>query len=190
MRKLAFFTILLLTGLAHAGDLTTVQPTALLIASADSNVAALDVNQTSWTATAEWPEISSYMNVMKIKWYVYDPCGPNDTTFSYEFHVADYGCNTELVAYGTATTGAAQLSHNPTTLAELNSGDPNTLYCWADTLGTPTDDWAPTIKTQNDGGLDGVASLLFDRESGKRAWCRIYGMSSTTMTVYCVAYGY
>jgi len=190
MKKIAILIILLLTGLTYAGDLTTVQPTAMLIASADSNAAALDVNQTSWAATAAWPNVSASSNVLKIKWYVYDPCGPNDATFSYQMYVADYGCNAELIAYGTATTGAAQLSHNPIKLTELNSGDPNSLFCWVDTLGAVTDDWGPTVKTQNDGGLNGVASLLFDRESAKRAWCRIYNRSSATMTVYCVAWGY
>ena len=175
---------------APGEELETVNKTAFLIASADGNDADLDANQTSWGATAAWPEVTTKANYLKVKFYSYDSAGPNDKTFSYEFYLADYGCNAELVASGSATVGGAQLSHNPVSLAEFNDGDPNSLYLWVDTLGTITSDWATTIYPQNESTSDEPASFLFDRQGGKRAWCRIYNLTSATMTVYCVGYYY
>ena len=195
MRKIFLITILVLCliSVSKGDELETVQPTAQLISSASSDASALDVNQTSWAAVSSWEDLSDKANGLKVKFYVYDTNtnGPNDTTFSYEFYVADYGCNAEKVAAGTAICGAAQLSHDPVSIGtELNSGDPNSLYCWVDTLGTITTDWAPGVTSQNDGGLNDVASFIFDRESAKKAWCRIYSRSRATMTVYCVIYYY
>lgn len=194
MKKLLTFLIfLLMTTNCLANIQETPQVTAQLVNSADSNDAALDVNETSWAATSTWAEISSIGYTYKIKFYVYDTnaSGPNDVTFSYQYYVADYYCNAEIVAEGTATCGAAQLSHNPVSGAQLNSGDPNSSYCWVDTLGTPTEDWASGhFTTQNDDGGNSVATILVNRQSGKKHWCRIYNRSRSTMTVYCVAYYY
>jgi len=195
MKTKIFLTILILflASVSWADELETVQPPAKLIKTSNSNDAALGVDGTSWAVASGWPLLSVKSNALKVKFYVYDSntSGPNDTTFSYEFYVADYGCNAEKVAAGSATCGAAQLSHDPANpLAELNSGDPNSLYCWVDTLGTITTDWASLLLKQNDGGLNDVASFIFDRQTAKKAWCRIYNRSRSTMTVYCVIYYY
>jgi type II secretory pathway pseudopilin PulG len=199
MKKVFLIAILVILAAflvpAYADSSNTIQPTAQLVNEADANDAAVDVNNATWGAivTANWPEILQSAYTLKIKFYVYDSAtaGPNDTTFSYQFYLADYGCSGELVASGTATCGATQLSHSPVSITTLNGGDPNTSYCWVDTLGTVTQDWATGhVATQNDGGADNVASLLINRESAKRMWCRIYDRSSSTMTVYCVAYFY
>ena len=179
------FLVFAFTAMSRAD---VVQSGPILIESADSNATALDVNQTSWGAAKDWVEISERASNLSVKFYVYDPCGPNDATFSYEFYVADYGCNAAKVAAGDATCGALQLSRNPVTLDELNDGDPNSLYCWVDTLGTVTADWASTVYTQNDGGLNDISAFIFNCENAKTAWCRIYDRSSATMVVYCVSY--
>lgn len=211
--KLKMFSLIALLVFAFplkAEVLETESKTCMLVSVAEANGTALDVNQTSWgwvithgtsgsTSTHGWPKYSERMNRPKVKFYVYDPCGPNDVTFDYIYYQADNGCNAELVASGSATCGAAQLSHNPVTVDDantisgwLNSGEPNTLYCWVDTFGTITSDlysyFAP--KASNDGGLNGVASFTYDRQTAERCYCVIYNRSSATMTVYVVAFGY
>ena len=193
MKKYIFLLILLVFVLpARAVELETARDTAFLVNSADSNSAALDVNETSWAAASDWADIGGRANRLKVKFYVYDPCGPNDSTFSYVFYVADHGCNAEPVCSDDVTCGAAQLSHEPTSATtELNGGDPNSLYCWVDTMSdTPTNDWPTGVEAQNNGGVNTIASVLFDAGSAKKAWCRIYDRSSGTMVVYCVAYYY
>jgi len=189
MKLKLFLIMVFLCGLCMADELETIQNSAMLVSSADSNDSALGVDGTSWVVAKTWKNITGYANNMKVKFYVYDPCGPNDATFDYQFYVADYGCNAELVADGNVVCGAAQMSHNPVDLAEINSGvvDPN--YCWVDTLDV-TEDWKGEISTQNNGGLNGVASFIFYRQCAKKAWCRIYSRSTATMIVYCVAYYY
>ena len=191
-RILLLVILLVLAGsICLADELQTGQDSAFLVNSADSNDSALGVDDTYWGALSSWPNIPSRANGLKVKFYVYDPCGPDNTTFNYIFYVADYGCNAEVVASGSATCGAAQLSHNPIDLSEFNSGAPSSIYCWVDTLGTITTDWKNGgINSQNDGGADSVASFIFDRQSAKKAWCRIYDRSTSTMVVYCVAYYY
>jgi hypothetical protein len=173
---------------SFSDETITVQETAFLVAVADANAAALTVLTTSWAATAAWPEIPQKANCVKVKFYVYDPCGPDDKTFTYQLYIADYGCNAEIAASGSATCGKAEMSHNPITLGLLNSGAISTSYRWVDTLGTITSDLANAIYPQNDGGADEVASFIFDRQSAKKIWCRLYGRATTTMVVYCVAY--
>lgn len=193
MKKIVYLSIvvLLFCGLyVHAEELETVQPTAMLVAYADANSVALDVNTTSWATAKNWPTISKKANGLKVMFYANNTASPDNQTFSYQLYVADYGASAQLVAAGTATVGKAQLSNNPISLADLNSGltDPNTL--WVDTLGTITSDWKTTVAPQNDAGADDVASFVFDRQSGRKVWCRIYGRSSATLNVSCIAYGY
>jgi hypothetical protein len=184
--------LFLFCGILRADTAETVQPTAFLVNYADSNAAALDFNETSWSVAEEWTEISSQAKYLKVKFYVKDTSDPNERTFSYQFYVADKGCNAEIVASGDANCGAAQMSHDPVTMSELNSGDVDPNYCWVDTLGTITTDWEDgDVDAINDDGANSVASFEFNRLSAKTAYCRIYNMSSSaTMTVYCVAYYY
>lgn len=209
--KIALAVVLLVFAITVKAEvLETESKTCMLVSVAEANGAALDVNQTSWdwvishgtdgnTSTHGWPRYSMRSSLPKVKFYVYDPCGPNNTTFDYIFYQADNGCNAEIVASGSATCGAAQLSHNPVTVDDtntaagwLNSGEPNTLYCWVDTLGTITSDLDNFFdpKPSNDGGLNGVASFTYDRQSAERCYCVIYNRSSATMQVFCVVFGY
>lgn len=211
MKLKIFLLILLMFCLsANAEILETQSKSCMLVAVADSNATALDINQTSWdwiishdsdgeTGTHGWPKYTMASNFPKVKFYVYDPSGPNDVTFDYIYYQAEYGCNAEIVASGSATCGAAQLSHNPVIVDDvniakgyLNAGEPNEYYCWVDTFGTITSDintfFSP--KASNDNGLNGVASFTYDRQSAQRAWCCIYNRSSATCVVYCVAFGY
>lgn len=188
--KKCLFLILLLAGFAFADELETVQMTPIKVTYADANAAALDVNTNSWAVTKDWVDIPVTFNGMKVMFYVYDPCGPNNATFSYSFYVTEKYCNAQKVADANATCGALQLSHDPISGAELNSGavDPN--YCWVDTVDTITTDWKGGVTAQNDGGLNDVFSMIFDRQSALKVWCRIYNRSSATMEVRCIAYGY
>lgn len=192
-RFYVFLLIVFLSAFAWADELETLQYTAKLISTADTNAVALDVNTSSWAVCQNWVGIPSKFNGLKVMFYAYgDGVGggdPNNKTFSYQFYVADYGGAAQLVASGTATVGAMQLSHNPISLAELNSGSVDPNYCWIDTLGAITTDWKSGVSTQNDGGTNDAASFIFDRESAKVAWCRIYDITNLT-TVYCIAYGY
>jgi len=191
MKKFFIVMVMLIfLSICLAVNLETVNDSAMLVSSADSNDSALDINTTCWADTATWPEISQRANGLKVKFYAYDPNEPNDETFSYEFYVADYGSSAEKVAAGDANVGDAHLSHNPVTLAELNSGSADPNYCWVDTLGTITSDWKKAPQTQNNDGLNDVASFIFHRESGRKAWCRIYDRSSPYLVVYCIVYYY
>lgn len=183
--------VIMVVSAGYANELETAQYGPILVATADSNAAALSVSTSSWAVCKNWVDVPRSANGLEVMFYAYSPTGPNNLTFSYEFYVAKYGCNAQKVAAGTATVGASQISHNPVTLRQLNSGavDPN--YCWVDTLGTITTDWKDGgVKSQNDGGADDVASFIFDRQSARKTWCRIYNRSSATMVVYCIAYGY
>ena len=192
MKKYVLWIIILaFCSIGFADKVEVAQPTPFLVAS-DSNAAALDTN-CPWGTAATWSEIPSGATHLKIKFYVYDTIGANDSNFLYQLYVADYGSGAEKVCSGLATCGAAQLSHNPVSLAALTLTDANT--CWVDTLGTVTTDWnvgsqTAGVTTQNDGGSDGIASLIFNRQSAKRIWCRMYTPSTTTMTMYCIAYWY
>lgn len=195
LKILLFAVLLAIVGIilrpSFSDEAITVQETAFLVATADSNATALAVTTKSWAAvdTTTWPEIPQKANYVKVKFYVYYPTtGPNDLTFNYQLYIADYGCNAEIAASGSATCGAAQMSHNPISLVQLNSGavDPN--RCWVDTLGAITSDLANAVNSQNDGGANEVASFILDRQSAKRIWCRIYDRNRTAMVVYCVAY--
>lgn len=172
-----------------AEELETSQKTAFLVTYADSNATALDIDTSSWSVCEGWVDIPDWANGLKVMFYAYDPNDPNDDTLSYEFYVADYGGNAQKVASGSATVGKSQLSHDPVSLSELNSGavDPN--YCWIDTLGTVTTDWKGGVSTQNDGGANDCSAFIFDRQNAKKAYCRIYGLSDY-LNVWCVAYGY
>jgi hypothetical protein len=188
--KVILSLILLCSMCTFADELQTPQNAPILVAYADANAAALTVSTSSWSVTKNWPIIPSTANGVKICFYAYDPNNPDGETFSYDLYVADYGCNAQKVASGTATIGKAQLSHNPVTVVELNSGavDPN--YCWVDTLGTITSDWKTTVAPQNDGGVNDVASFIFDRQCARKIYCRIYSRSNAYLKVWCVAYGY
>ena len=191
MKSLIFLIIALFCCCGvFADELETPQMTAILINEADSNDTALAVGTSSWAVTKGWTLIPEKFNGVKVMFYAYDVADPDGETFSYQLYVADYGGNAQIVGYGTGTVGKSQLSHNPVSLAELNSGSVDPNYCWVDTLGAVTDDWASDITTQNDGGADGCAALIFDRQSARTIWCRIYSRSISTLTIYCIAYGY
>lgn len=196
MKKLIVLVILLVSGFVYAEQLETPHYTPFLVHSADSNDAALTPDTSSWATCRLWTDIPSWANGLKVCFYAYDPNDPNGETFSYEFYVADYGGNAQLVASGSATIGGSKLSHDPINpSATWNSGaiDPN--RAWVDTLGTITSKWytnssgTASIVRQNYTGLNDTASFIFDRQSGYKAWCRIYGLSAYTK-VYCLAFGY
>jgi len=184
---------------ADGYQLETVQKGAWLISEADSNDTALDVNTASWSVCQDWrPDIPAWANGLKVMFYaqyvvvdeVNDLNEPNDSTFSYQFYVADYGGNAQIVASGDATVGAMQLSHDPVTLTELNDGDAAFRYCWVDTLGAITTDWKGGVTAQNDALTNDCAAFIFDRQSAKKAWCRIYSRSNANLKIYCIAHGY
>jgi hypothetical protein len=190
MKTIILMIVLMFAAIVVAEPLDTVQYTGFLVKSSDSNDTALAPNTSSWAVCKLWPKIPEYANGIKIKFYIYEPNDPNNLTFSYQLYVADHGGNAQIVGYGDATVGGSKISHNPISLKTLNSGaiDPN--YAWVDTLGTITTDWAGGITAQNDGGLNGESSFIFDKQSGRHIWCRIYGRSSAYMKVYCIAFGY
>lgn len=177
-------------GLAIGDETTTVQMSSILVNAADSNDAALTDETTCWSTADLWPEISEKFSIVEIMFWVFDAGDPCGTTFSYEIYAAKRFGSAQKVAAGTATCGAAQLSHNPISGGQLDGGsvDPNSR--WVDTLSEPTSDWCGGVATQNDGGADDIASVLFDRQGAVKIWCRIYSRSSGGMTVYCVANGY
>ena len=188
---LLFILFLTVVHIAYCDELETARDTCFLVTYADADAAA--VSDTSWNVAKHWPEISKRSNRLKVKFYAYNTTSPANATFNYIFYVADRGCNAEIAASGSATVGAATLSCNPVNFDDINdvTGDPNTLWCWVDTLGTITTDWKDSdVKAQNDGGADSVASFIFDPQSGARAYCRIYDRSSATLKVWCVAYYY
>jgi len=180
----------LYSGSAIGAGLDTAQATAILIKMADANETAADVNSTSWGYAKDWVEIPSTFSMVKVMFYVYDPNDPTDEGFDYQLYVADYGCSGQLVADANATVGLMQLSHDPINLVDVNSVTILDTYRWADKFGTITEDWMGTIYTQNSGGANGAAALIFDRESGKTINCLINGMTNAYMRVYCIAYGY
>jgi hypothetical protein len=190
--------MLILCGMVYAQPTETPQYTGFLVHSADSNDTALDPNTNSWYVCKSWVKIPEWANGLKVKFYAYDPNDPNGETFSYQLYVCDYGSNAELVASGSGTVGGSKLSYDPINLKPYHDGvtDPNytlgaidTDYAWVDTLGTITTDWFGGVSAQNDGGLNDCSSFIFDRQSARHIYCRIYGLSAY-LKIYCIAYGY
>ena len=200
MKKVVMVLITMLmffVSTSYAEELETTQMTPIVLAAVEANDTALDINTTSWAYAKNWTEIPEKFNALKVMFYATEPndpngetLDPNGCTFNYAVYVADYGCSGQIVASGSSTVGGMQLSHNPITLAELNSGSTDPNSCWVDTLGTVTTDWKTGVSTQNDGGSDGMASLIFDRESGKTVKCIITARSTSYLHVWCIAYGY
>lgn len=195
--------ILLMAGITAADTLETVQPSPFLIVVSTADDAALDANDTSWKTAFTWPEIPKGANSLKIAFYAYDSEDGNTTadsnTFNAQIYIADFGGSGQLVCDTNATIGKMQLSHSPITSGNLltygfasinTSGDPNSEYTWVDTLSTPATAWKGSVTAQNGAGTDDMASLIFDRQSGKRIWCRIYGRSSSYLTIWCIGWYY
>lgn len=187
--KYLICVLLMLASVAFAEPVETPQNTAYSITIADSNATALTPDTSSWAVCKSWVRIPAWSNGVKVQFYAYDPNDPNGETFSYELYVADFGGNAQKVAAGTGTVGGSKLSHNPISMAELNSGSIDPNYAWVDTLGTITTDWMGGVTAQNDGGLNDVSSFIFDRQSARTIYCRIYGLSAY-LKIYCIAYGY
>lgn len=193
MKKLILF-IILISGVAYcsSSSFETPQYGPILVNHADSNDTALTPDTSSWAVCKEWTNIPPWANGLKVQFYGYDPNDPNDDTFSYQFYVADYYGNAQMVCYGNATVGGSKMTVNPIYPAvNLNAGaiDPN--YAWVDTV-TKTTDWmdGSGVTLQNNGGLNDVSSLIFDRQTAIKMWCRIYARSDSYLEVYCIVYGY
>jgi len=188
---LFLITGLLFTVMPAPGEtIEKPQMTAFAVYTATGNITALADSTSSWAVCKDWVDIPATAEYVKVCFYGYgdgngtgDPC---DASFNFTLYVADYGSGAQIIADANATIGAQQLSHNPVTLTELHSGDPNENYCWADTIGTLTEDWPGTPAGYNDGGYDGLA---FERGSAKKIWCGFDTLASLTQ-VWCVAYGY
>ncbi len=179
---------------ASADTVETVQPTPFLIAAASEDAAALGVDGTYWGATAAWPEIPKGAANLKIAFYAYDDANltPDGNTFNAQVYIADFGGNAQLVCDVNCTIGKAQLSHNPVSPStELNAGAADPCHTWVDTTdASPETWWKGGVTAQNYTGADDMASLILNRQSGKRIWCRISEMSTTNLTVWCVGWFY
>jgi len=177
--------------------LATVQQRAKLVDSVTSDDSALGTTDSSWTdCAALFIEIPAEWNVLSLSFYGYgdgDGAGdPNDATFSFDVYVCDYFGGAEMLSSGNSGVfGAQQMSHNPYTGAELNSGAVSTSYCWADTITEGTTYWSTAIYYTDYEGNDRRAKLKFDRHEAYGLWVRIYDMTAQSVTsVTCVANGF
>ncbi len=151
-------------------SLTTVQRPPIQVASVTADATDLAKDTGSWEhmkaiATripAEWRKLS-------LSFYGYGNAtgagDPDNTTFSYRVHLVDMNCGAQLITVGAGIIGKQQLSHNPTTGAELNSGSVSTSYCWADTITEGTVYAERDVTYSDYASADSIAAMHFDRYS-------------------------
>jgi hypothetical protein len=164
--------------------LSTPQQSAISIASVTADATALAYNTSSWAdAKALFIEIPLEWNYTSWSFYGYgdgDGAGsPANATFSYNLYLIDYYGGAELVISGaTGTIGAQQLSHDPVSGAELNSGAVSANYCWADTLSETAADWPSTAYWSNNSAADTRAKGRIDRLEAYGVYICIYNMTA------------
>lgn len=174
--------------------LGSAQDAPVLVVS-DTNMTALAVNTSSWASMkAVAMPIDQHWNGVNLYFYGYgDGAGagdPNNGTFSFDVYLVDYMTGAIPVSLAnTATCGAQQMTHNPYTKAELNSGAVSTNYCWVDTISTGTVYYNKTLSFPTTNGSNGVACMSFDRKTSYGIYVRIYSIAGIT-TVTCVMNGY
>jgi len=160
-------------------------------------------------STKYWDSIKTYFIPMKgtcgraeIGFYAYgDGTGdgdPNGATFNFKVYACrPYSCP-KTVYQGTAVVGELELSCDPVTAIQYNSGalDPNESYKWVDTIDANGvgDVWISSVVLSGDAGTDStgeIATLSFDLNGYFGVWCEITAMTSQSVTqVWAVISGY
>ena len=168
-------------------SLTTVQRTPIEVASVTADATALAAGTSSWEdmkasavrIPAEWRKLS-------LSFYGYgDGSGagdPDNATFAWKVYTVDYLCGAQLMGNGTGIIGKQQMSHNPCTGAELNSGSVSTSYCWADTIAQVGMAIERDITYSDFASADSVAALHFDRYSAYAVLAIITAMTAQSVT--------
>lgn len=177
-------------------SLTTVQRPPIQVASVTADATALAAGTSSWEdmkvaairIPAEWRKLS-------LSFYGYgdgDGAGsPDGATFAWKVYTVDYNCGAQLIGNGTGAIGKQQMSHNPATRAELNSGAVSVNYCWADTIGESNVRAERDITYTDYEAQDSIAALHFDRYSAVGILVIITAMTSQSVTsVTCVMNGH
>ena len=177
-------------------SLTTVQRRPIEVASVTADATALAAGTSSWEdmkaaairIPAEWRKLS-------LSFYGYgDGTGagsPDGATFAWKVYTVDYNCGAQLIGNGTGVIGKQQMSHNPTTGAELNSGAVSVNYCWADTIAEVAMKVERDITYSDFAGNDSMAALHFDRYSAVGVLVIITAMTAQGVTsVTCVMNGH
>lgn len=177
--------------------LSTVQQSSKLVATVTSDASALAVDGMTWTdCKSLFVDIPYQWNAVSFSFYGYgdgDGDGdPNDTTFSYDVYFCDYYGGVECASSAnTGTIGGQQLSHNPVTGAELNSGSADSDYCWADDLNEGTLKWSKSFYYSDYESTNGRAKTKIDRQESCGVYVRIYDMTAQSVTsVTCIINGY
>ena len=175
---------------------TTVQRPPIQLAFVTVDATALLKTTSSWAdmkssairIPAEWRKLS-------LSFYGYgdgDGAGdPDGATFAWKVYTVDYNYGAQLIGNGTGVIGKQQLSHNPTTGAELNSGDVDLNYCWADTIAEVAMKVERDITYSDFAGDDSIAALHFDRYAAYGILVIITAMTAQSVTkVTCVMNGH
>jgi len=171
-----------------ANVMATLQQSAVEVVSVTADATALAYNTSSWAdAVSLFVEIPVTWNYISWSFYGYgdgDGVGsPDGATFSYDLHVVDYYGGVEtIIAAATGTIGKQQLSHNPVSRVELNSGAVSANYCWADTLSETVADWAKEAGWSNNSGNDYRAKGRIDRLEAYGVYIEIYDMTAQPVT--------
>lgn len=168
-------------------SLTTVQRPPIQIASVIIDADALAVGTSSWThMKASATRIPAEWRKLSVSFYGYgdgDEAGsPDNATFAWKVYTCDYNCGAQLIGNGTGIIGKQQMSHNPTTGAELNSGSVSTDYCWADTIAQVGMAIERDVTYSDFASADSVAALHFDRYSAYGILVIITAMTSQSVT--------
>ena len=177
-------------------SLTTVQRPPIQVASVTADATDLLKTTGSWEdMKASAVRIPTEWKTLSLSFYGYgDGTGagdPDGTTFSYRVFLIDSNCGAQLITDGTGTMGKQQMSHNPATGAELNSGAVDTSYCWCDTI-TEANVLAERDVTYSDyEGADSIAAMHFDRFSAIGILVIIDDMTDQLVTsVTCLMNGH
>ncbi|MDD5328037.1 MAG: hypothetical protein PHY02_09550 [Phycisphaerae bacterium] len=186
--------------------LTTVQHKAELVVTAEANMAELDPNdEMTWDDCKTLAtHIPTKWNAVSLSFYGYgdggdtrgvadsnDPGDPCNATFKFSVYFCDfYGGLEPALVDANGVIGDQQLSHDPAGGTELNAGEPNSSYCWADTINSGTASWGKTITYSNYLGTNMKAELKIDRQESYGIYVRIYNISSGVAKIYCVMNGF
>jgi hypothetical protein len=148
-----------------------------------------DPNGQTWTAAlGSYHQLSSEYSTLSLSFYAYgDGTGDGDSnggTFDANVYLVEPYGSWERVASITCAVGELELTHNPVTGAEINSGsiDPNESYKWVEGPFTDnlsdSDIWPTTVGLS--GATNGIGRLNIDPLGAKGLIVLIDNMSGET----------
>jgi len=175
---------------------TTVQNSAIHVATVTADASALTSTTSSWThCKALFTPIPTEWGTISLSFYGFgdgDGVGsPNNATYAYKVFLCDLYGGATLITNGTGAIGAQQMSHTPDNGTELNSGAVSANYTYSDTI-TEGSVYAERDVTYTDfAAADGQAMMHIKRYSAYGVYVVISSMTAQPVTsITCTMQGF